>query len=260
MNPEEPEELQYFNNQKSIFEILYSLNLYTLDKAEIDYSFLCLRTVDLWLKLNYGPWENTSPKGIAYTFCLRGRRLLRASQILVFSGYLPESEILFRSTWETFLTLTYIMEEPEKRGNKYLSFDYKSGWDLRLLTENMLGKEAYDKYREMSLYVHPFHLGTKKMVYKNTFQVDAIHDFGRAGELLSMIGTTAVAICEVSNKIFGDSEEWVAQHNEIYKTEIFQKYYHKVIELHEQGDTTTQALLDWLEKFQSRDTNTGGVG
>jgi len=250
MNQQEPEEMQYPNNQNSISEMLFSSNFNSHNKAEIDYSFLCLETVDLWLRLNYNQLDDhSSRKGIAYTFCLRGRRLLRSSQLLLLNGYLPESEILYRSLWETLMTLAYLIEDySEERIKKYISFGHKSGWDLKTLTGNLLGEAAYLMYRELSLYVHPSNLGIGKMVYNNKFQVDAIHDYGSAGQLLVMNGDMAMAICEISNITFGLHQEWVDKQIEIYQTEIHQKSRSKIVELQNQEGSTVQAVLDWLRK------------
>ncbi len=49
MDNNNPDEIKYTEDRRSISEILSSLNLYEHEKAEIDYSFLCLETVDLWL-------------------------------------------------------------------------------------------------------------------------------------------------------------------------------------------------------------------
>lgn len=261
MDEQEPEELQYRNTRRSLSEVLFSLNLFAHNKAEIEYSFLCLETVDLWLKLNANSLDYDSKKGIAYTFCLRGRRLLRASQLMLIDGYLPECEILFRSIWETLVTLAYLIEDPsESRAIKYLSFGQKSGWDLRLLTENLLGEGSYEMYRQLSLYVHPSNIGRIKLVYNDNLQPDAIHDFGKAGELLVMSGNKAVAICELSNKVFDFNQEWKEKHEEIYKTPIFQQNYERFIQLHAQGETSIQALLEWINAYGSQYPEVGGVG
>ena len=261
MEKDTPDESKYTDDRRSISEILFSLNLYGHKKEEIDYSFLCLETVDLWLSLNIGSWNYFSNKGIAYTFCIRGRRLLRAGQFMLFKGYLPESEILLRSLWETLMTLTYIIEDPsEERAKKYSSFDYKSGWDFRLLTENLLGENAYETYRNLSLYVHPTNLGRGKMFYINSFYKDSIHNYDYAGELLVTFGNKAVALCEVSNKIFDPKPEWISKHNEIYQTDIFKKNYDKVSNLYNQGDPTILALQKWINQFGVTEDESEGVG
>lgn len=261
MDNNDPDEIKYTEDRRSTSEILFSLNLYAHEKAEIDYSFLCLETVDLWLSLNNGPWDYFSNKGISYSFCLRGRRLLRASQFMLFKGYLPESEILYRSMWETLMTLTYIIEDPsEERAKKYSSFDYKSGWDFRLLTENLLGENAYEFYRDLSLYVHPSNLGRGKMFYLNGFQRESIHNYDYSGELLVTLGNKAVALCEASNKIFDAKPEWLEKHNEIYQTAIFQKNFDKVSNLYDQGNATIRALQKWINQFGSGGDKSEDVG
>lgn len=246
----EPEEINYFEKRRSIDEILFGLNLYSHCKKEIDYSFLCLETVDLWLSINWGEWDILKKKGIAYSLVIRGRRLLRAGQFILFKGFLPEAEILFRSLWETMLILGYILDDPtESRAEKYINFGYKAGWDFRMLTEAMLGDEAYIFYQNMSTYAHPSNFGRAKLIYNKNFQIDSIHDYPRAGFLLVSSGNLAVALCELTNKIFPPNAQWVEKHEQIYQTEIFKRNIELTEELTKQDDNRMRYLFQWLAKY-----------
>lgn len=245
-----PDEINYIEEPRSVDEILFGLNLYAHCKKEIDYSFLCHETVNLWLSTNLGDWEILKKKGITYSLVIRGRRLLRAEQLILFKGFLPEAEILLRSTWETLLVLGYILGDPtESRAEKYINFGYKSGWDFRMLTEAMFGDKLYIIYQNLSTYAHPSNFGRAKLIYQNNFQFDSIHDYQRAGFLLVHTGNLSVALCELANKIFPPNTQWIEKHEQIYQTEIFKRNAEVAEELSEQNNNPMEYLYQWLAKF-----------
>lgn len=224
-----PEELEYLENHRSITEILYELNFSTKKRAEIDYSFLCLETVDLWLDLNNETGSLLEKKGVAYTLVLRGRRILRSAQLLLFKGFLPEAEILLRCVQETILVLSYILDDStDERLNKYLNFEQGRGWNFKFLSEDFFGKDFYQVYKNLSSYVHPGNFGRIKLLYKGYLQIDSIPEYDTAGVMLVSISDSAVALCELSNKIFPVNEKWDKKHNEIYQTTVFRNSFKDV--------------------------------
>lgn len=243
-----PEELKYFERLVDMDEVLFGLNLYAHNRGEIDYSILCLAVVDLWLK-KIGTLDNPSEKqNIAITSVLKGRRLLRGAQLQIFKGYLPESEILFRSIFETQLVLSYILDDPtDSRVKKYLTFDKKKIWDFRLLCEDLLGDGSYEIYANFSQYPHPYNVGRAKLVHHDKLQSSSMHDYDKAGQLLVQIGNAAVGLCEQSSKIFEDNPEWNKKHQEICDTEISKNNIKIVQDKIDKGD---KMLLKSLSKIR----------
>lgn len=219
-----PEELQYTERLTNADEILFGLNIYAHERAEIDYSILCLETVDLWLNRVKSSENYSKKQNIAITSVLKGRRLLRAAQLQIFKGYLPEAEILLRSIFEVQLVLSYILgDSTDDRANKYLTFAEKKIWDFRMLCEDLLGEGSYEIYSKLSQYPHPYNMGRARLFYHGQLQSSAIHDYDHAGILLVHIGNSAVGLCERANVLFDDDPEWDKKHQEIYDTEIFKK-------------------------------------
>jgi hypothetical protein len=249
----------YFDRRQSLGEILFGLNLYAHCLKEVEYSFLCLETVDLWLSEDYGKFDILDKKGIAHTLVIRGRRLFRGGQHLLFKGFLPEAEILMRSLWETVLVLRYILDDPtDTRAKEYINFGYTANWKFTKLTKEMLSKEAYKIYMELSRYAHPYNFGREKLFYKNRVAVGAIHDYEKAGDYLVMFSNYAVALCEVANFVFTASENWFRKHEEIYKTEIFKRNFEVTEEMYAEGNPVVTTLFGWFEKM--RDQTSSGVG
>jgi HKD family nuclease len=254
----EPEELQYIENHRSFTEILFELNLSTNKRAEIDYSFLCLETVDLWLNLNKDFGNLVEKKGVAFSLILRGRRILRAAQLLLFKGFLPEAEILLRCINETVLVLSYILEDPtDKRLNKYLTFDKGKGWDFRLLSTEFLGEEHYQVYKNLSDYTHPGNFGRIKLLYKGYHQKDSIPEYDNAGMMLVTFSNLAVTLCEISNRIFPKNEMWDKKHEEIYETAIFKKVYEESIKLAQNNENFRQFFVKHSDQDPEYDEGVG---
>ncbi len=219
-----PEELKYVERMTDMNEVLFGMNLYAHNRAHIDYSILCLEAIDLWLnRMDKGAESYSAKQNVAITSVLKGRRLLRAGQLQLFKGYLPESEILARSIFEVQLVLGYILADPtDKRVNTYLA-DNKKTWDFRTLCNEFMGEKGYEIYKGMSQYPHPFNSGRIKLIRGGQLQRSSIHDYEHAGFLLVHLGNSAVGLCEQSNVLFDEDVEWNKKHQEIYGTEIFKK-------------------------------------
>lgn len=249
----------YMIYRQTLNENLFGLNLQAHCPKEIEYSFLCLDTVDLWLSEDHGKFDILGKKGIAHTLVIRGRRLLRGGQHLLFKGYIPEAEILLRSLWETVLVLRYILDDPtDKRAEEYISFGHSSKWKFKKLAKDMSSEEAYLEYMELSRYAHPFNFGREKLFHCHDVQIDAIHDYLKAGHHLVSFSNNAVALCEVANFVFTASENWIRKHEEIYKTEIFKRNFEVTEEMYANGNPVATTVIGWVEKM--RDQTSSEVG
>jgi hypothetical protein len=227
-----PEELQYTERSTDLNEILFGLNLYAHNKAEVDYSTLCLSTVDVWLDRVESSAQYSAKQNVAITSVLKGRRLLRAAHLSIFKGYLPEAEILGRSMFEMQLVLSYILcDSTDGRVNKYLTFEKRKVWDFRTLCNELLGEEGYEIYIKLSQYPHPFNMGREKLIHNGQLQPSAIHDYEGAGRLLVQLGDAAVSLCEKSNVLFDADSKWEKMHQEVYDSDIFKKNFKVVQEL-----------------------------
>lgn len=227
-----------FEDRRSLTELLFEHNLFNSKKDEIDYSYLCLDTVDLWLSINKDYGSLLEKKGVTFSFVLRGRRILRAAQFLIFKGFLPEAEILYRCINETILVLAYILDDPtDERVNKYITFEQGRGWDFRFLSEQLIGKELYQVYKNLSDYTHPGNFGRIKLLHQGFLQNDSVPDYDKAGMMLVLFGNAAVGLCELSNRVFPNNETWDQKHNEIYQTAIFSKNYDEAIKLAQSNDS-----------------------
>jgi len=243
---DEPEELMYLNNRKSLTEMLFKLNLSSMKRAEIDYSFLCLDTVDLWLDLHKDFGSLLEKKGVAFSFVLKGRRMLRSAQILLFNGFLPEAEILYRCIHETILVLAYILDDQtDERVKKYINFNQGKSWDFRFLSEQFLGEEQYQAYKNLSDYLHPSNFGRIKLLYKGYLQKDSIPEYDEAGVMLVIVGNAAVGLCELSNRVFPNNETWNQKHNDIYQTAIFKNNYSEAIEIAQSNENFRKFFLKY---------------
>lgn len=250
-----PEELKYVERLTDGNEVFFGLNLYAHNRAEIDYSTLCLETVDLWLGAVGSSSGYSSKQNIAITSVLKGRRLLRAAQLQIFKGYLPEAEILYRSIFEMQLVISYILSDlTDGRAKKYLTFEKKKIWDFRTLCEDLLGKGSYDIYASLSQYSHPFNLGRERLLYQGSLQPSAIHDYECAGRLLVVFGDSSVALCEKVNSLFIENIKWNEKHQEIYDTEIFKKNFKNVQKMIDDDNDLMKMVLSKSEEIQKRTT------
>ncbi len=249
-----PEELLYVERKADSNEILFGLNLYSHKKSEIDYSFLCLDTVDVWLDAIKSSEGYSAKQNVAITSVLKGRRLLRAAQLQIFKGYLPEAEILYRSIFELQLVLSYILGDPtDGRIKKYLDFSKKKIWDFRMLCEDLLGKESYEIYANLSQYPHPFNLGRARLVHHGQLERSAMQDYEKSGVLLVMFGNAAVSLCEISNVLFENvPSEWEGKHQEIFDTEIFKK---NILNVQTKIETEDELMRTLLEKIEGHTIN-----
>ena len=73
------------------------------------------------------------------------------------------------------------------------------------------------------------------------FETDIEYD--KAGVMLVTFGNSAVALCEYSNRIFPNHEEWDKKHEEIYQTTVFQKDYEKAIKLAQNNESFRRFLI-----------------
>lgn len=248
-----PEELKYFERLVDMDEVLFGLNLYAHCRSEIDYAVLCLETVDLWLNRVKSSEEYSKKQNIAITFVLKGRRLLRATQLQLFKGYIPEAEIIFRSVFEMHLVLAFVLEDStDKRADKYLNLTGQGVWDFRLLCENLLGENSYDIYKGLSQYPHPYNLGRAKLSHHGKLQRSAIHNYEEAGKWLVQFGNATVGLCEQANILFEEDSEWNKKHQEIYDTEIFKKNIKLVKSKADKGDELTLKILSKSKEMEER--------
>lgn len=234
-------------------EELFRLNLIAHNRAEIDYSQLCLDAVDLWLNKVKSSDNYSAKQNITITSILKGRRMLRAAQLQLFRGFLPEAEILYRSVLEVSLVLAYVLNDStEGRAKKYLKFDKKQRWDFALLAREFVGEQMLEVYSNLSLYLHPHNLGNARLVHNNVLQRGAIHDYEHGGRLLVMLGNCAVGLCEQSNVLFGEDLAWDKKHQEIYETEIFKRNIKKAQEMIDQENEMVTKALTQLEKTREK--------
>lgn len=248
-----PEELKYFERLVDMDEVLFGLNLYAHCRSEIDYAVLCLETVDLWLNRVKSSEEYSKKQNLAITFVIKGRRLLRAAQLQIFKGYIPEAEITYRSIFEIQLVLAFVLGAPnDKRVDKYLNLTGKGVWDFRLLCEDLLGEDSYEIYKMLSQYPHPYNLGRAKLVHHKKLQRSAIHNYEEAGKLLVQFGNSAVALCEEANVLFKEDPDWDKKHKEIYDTGIFKENIKVVESQIEKGEEKILRILSRNEEMRKR--------
>lgn len=232
-----PKELQFFEDLRSQYEDIFCINIISLHKNAIDYNYLCLESVDLWLNDRIATEGQSNLQRIITLQVLKGRRLLRSAQLLLIKGFLPESEILLRSLFETQLITNFLVEDKDGgRLNKYLEFQDKNRWDTRYLCDELCGTGTYEFYKRLCQYTHSSSIGLSGLFYKDKEQPSAIHDYAAASTLLIFFGNLAVSLCELAIRLFPYDLKWEEKHQEIYNTDIFKKNYEVFLELYKQGD------------------------
>lgn len=246
-----PKELKYFERLVDMEEVLFGLNLYAHCRSEIDYSILCLETVDLWLNRVKSSEKYSKKQNLAITFVLKGRRLLRATQLQIFRGYIPEAEITYRSIFEIQLVLAFVLgDSTDKRVDQYLNLTGKGVWDFRMLCEDLLGENSYEIYKMLSQYPHPYNLGKVKLVHHNKLRRSAIHNYEDAEKLLVQFGNSAVALCEEANVLFDEDPVWDKKHKEIYDTNIFKENIKVVESQIKKGEERVLRILSRIEEMR----------
>lgn len=252
-----PLELQFFEDLRSQFEDLFTLNIFAHHKDAIDYNLLCLETVDFWLRQRAKVKHQTKQQKVLTLQILKGRRLLRSAQLILIKGFLPESEILLRSLLETQLITNYLVDDHHgERLRKYLEAQEKNIWGNRFLCEELFGIGYYDFYKHLCLYTHPSFSGLEVLLHGEMPQASAIHDYEKVAAILISFGNMAVSLCELANGVFPPDLEWDSKHYEIYDTDIFQKNYDVYLELYKQGDERFNKLWE-RHKKTSQDQNQG---
>jgi len=228
--------------QKSVEEIMpemkeqsFRIELDKNSKDSIMFSQLCLDVIDMWID-DLGTILPTDLQKVAIIVAHKSRRLLRASQLLLFSGYLPEAEIIHRSIIELTILVSYILnDETGKRAGKWLGFKIDQRWDFSMMSKEIMGDVAKDAYADLSSYCHPHVVGTAKYMRELDegilrFERGAIKDFDLAEKQIFYISNSAVGIIEILNKVIKPSDRWVEKHNEIINSKIFCDNFAREIE------------------------------
>lgn len=249
-------------NSKVSLEMLeecHRLNFGSHNKSTANFSLKCLNILAIWINeleypIRWNKLDNRKKVGIL--FVAKAYRLLRASQILISSGYLPESDILLRSLLEMQAMIFYILgDKSGKRAQKWIHSDHKQRWDSSLILEN-LSIDVSGAYSNFCSVAHPHILGFQKFIKfkKDSFVINTgpTTDYNLAEEKLALASLSAVGINEIANSAIIPSKDWEKEHKDILNHAVYKRYFDRGIKNFAKIDDGS--VVKFLFKLKNLDT------
>jgi hypothetical protein len=217
-----------------IKEQSFRIELEKNHKDVLIFSNLCLETIDVWIEDTKFP-SLTYKQKVAIITAHKSRRLLRSAQLLLFSGYLPEADIIGRSLLELTVLVHYIFsDKTEKRAKKWIHFNPHQRWDFSLISQEFMGDKLKGAYCNFSNYCHPHAAGSSRFLKEMEegwlrFERGPIKDFQSVKDQILWVSNTAVSVLETFSKEISPPQRWIEKHDEIINSEIFQDRFLKHI-------------------------------
>lgn len=221
-------------------EQAYYLNFLSHEKDLVDFTQSSWNLTSLFL-FQLDGLKNLKPKQKVCIYMLgKSRRLLKTISTLVFLGYWPEAEILFRALFETHMLLAYILrDETDKRANTWLNrTKAKERWQMAEILKEIDGSFGV-AYTNLSLYPHSHIISVMKYIEINedsTFKISHGPLGGeennlKAAKVLGSAAMTNAALCEMSVPYFNLPPSWQEAHIKLMELPHFQNQLPTIHEL-----------------------------